>query len=130
MLAMQFHPGQVLTLLNAQQQRVGELTVEGREGDLVLGTFVPGPVFSEMQPLFRAFEKAAEAQALSVVDELDAAIATLHLRLAGPGGAPPVDIHDVQIWSDGGISLRLARDTSIPVNGAAAGGQSARPVQE
>jgi hypothetical protein len=57
--------------------------------------------------VFRAFEEAVNSQALAVVDELDAAIATLGLHLRSPDSPQRLDIHDVQIWSDGGITFRM-----------------------
>ena len=79
--------GQALELLDKQQQSLGRMTLEDREGDLLLGRFAPGPDFPAVEPLFREFEEAANAQALCVVEKLDAAIAALSLSLREAGGA-------------------------------------------
>jgi hypothetical protein len=104
---MQPQAGQVFQLLDAQEQLLGQVRVERTEADLVLGNFVPGPGFPAVQSVFLAFEKAANSQALAVVDELDAAIAALGLHLRSPDSPQRFDIHDVQIWSDGGITFRI-----------------------
>ena len=55
--------------------------MEREEAGLVLGEFIPAPVFASVQSLFREFEAAADQQALNRVEELDGAIAALGLRL-------------------------------------------------
>src|SRR5262249_28344527 len=111
MLIMQLQNGQSLDLIDAQQRLIGHVAVEGNEGELVEGTFVPGPAFADVEPLFRAFEEAANSQALRVVEDLAARLAALGLALRSPD-ARRIDIHDVQIWGDGGISFRLSAPTA------------------
>lgn len=114
---MQLQVGQILELLDARQRPLGKVTLEGREDDLLLGRFTPGPAFASVEPLFRDFEEAANTQALAVVDKLDAAIAALGLRLAATDKADGVDIKDVQIWSDGGVTCRLSHAIHADRNG-------------
>jgi hypothetical protein len=76
-LAMPQGAEKIVDLLDTQQRLIGRMRIERREEDLLVGTFVPGPGFPGVEPLFRAFEEAADLQALHVIDELDAAIAAL-----------------------------------------------------
>ena len=99
-------------LIDAKQRRMGQVTIERNEGDLILGAFAPATAFSAVEALFQDFEEAVEVQALSVVDELDAQIAGLGLHLRFPNGKR-VDIHDVQIYSDGGMSFRLRDEAPV-----------------
>ncbi len=117
MLGMRLRGGQVARLTDGKRRQLGQITVEGRENDLIVGGFVPGSAFPVVERLFRDFEAAVDAQALSVVEQLDAAIAALGLHLCFPDGSQRVDIHDVQIWSDGGISFRLSRRTAASGSG-------------
>ena len=94
-------------LIDAQQREIGQVTIECNKGNLILGKFVPGSDFSAVKDLFQYFEEAVNLQALSVVDELDIEITSLGLRLCSPNGSPPIEIHDVQIWSDGSITFRF-----------------------
>ncbi len=97
----------VLPILDGQQRPVGQLCLERREGDLLVGKFLPGPAFPAVESLFRAFEEAVDSQALGMVDELDASIAALGLHLTSPRDGQRLPIRDVQIWRDGGITCRL-----------------------
>lgn len=104
---MQLHAEQTVHLIDAEGRQIGQIVIERSEDKLVFGKFVPGPAFPAVQHLFRDFEEAADLQALRVVDELDAAIEALGLHLRSPDGPQHVEIHDVQIWSDSGITCRL-----------------------
>jgi hypothetical protein len=104
---MQLHVEQTLDLIDAEGRQVGQMVIERSEDNLVFGKFVPGPAFPAVQHLFREFEEAVDLQALSVVDELDTAITALGLHLRSPDSSQRVEIHDVQIWSDGGITCRV-----------------------
>ena len=104
---MQQYPEQIIDLLDSQQRQIGQMRVESQEDDLLVGTFVPGPAFPRVEQLFRDFEEAVNAQALHVIDDLDAAIAALGLHLCWPDAREPIAIQDVQIWSDGGMTCRL-----------------------
>jgi hypothetical protein len=57
--------------------------------------------------VFRNYEEAVNAQALGVVAELDNQIARLGLRLRAPKDSRFLELHDTQIWSDGGMRCRL-----------------------
>ncbi len=112
-------------LTDRRRRQIGQFTIESRENELIMGRFVPGPAFPAVEQLFRDFEEAANAQALSVVDEFDAKIAALGLCLRSPDGLQRIRIHDVQIWSDGGITCRLARRATAS---ASAGTESVQQV--
>ena len=58
----------------------------------------------------------------------DDAIGRLGLYLRAPAGGSPASIHDVQIWSDGSLSLRLSG--APPTNGSLGLAQSAQPARE
>jgi hypothetical protein len=122
---MQPQAGRTLELLDARQRRIGQLTVEGGEDDLLVGRFVPGPAFPAVERLFRDFEQAVNAQALRVVDQLDADIGALGLQLRPSEGGERLEIHDVQIWSDGGMSCRLG---GVAADGPPESGKAARSV--
>jgi hypothetical protein len=122
---MQPQSGETFQLVDAQQRRLGWMALESNDGGLLSGTFTPGPDYPAVRPLFRAFEEAAELQALSAVDRLDATLASLGLRLCPQGGASPVPVHDVQIWSDGGMTCRVGAPAPVPLNGSPPGSQAA-----
>ncbi len=107
-------------LLDKQQRLLGRLTVDQVERDLLSGTFSAEPAFQEVALLFRAFEEAVDLQALRVVDELDHTIAALGLHLWHPTDNTARPIHDVQIWSDGGMTCRLTDAPPTPANGVTA----------
>ena len=102
--------GSTFELIDAFHRPLGRILVEQRQDSLVVGRFIPGPAFSTIKHLFRRFEQAVNAQALSVVDELDAQIAALGLRLRRPGDVQETEIKDVQIWSDGNITFYLSEN--------------------
>jgi hypothetical protein len=119
----------VFYLVDAQDCPIGEITVENREGNLLLGRFVPGPAYTAVENLFRAFEEAVNSQALKLVDELDVAIAALKLQLGSSDGKERFELSDVQIWSDGGFSCRLANPALLTRNGAVQSTQQAPTVR-
>jgi len=104
---MQLHMKQTVYLVTAEGQKIGQIVIERNEGDLIFGSFIPSSAFSAVQSLFRDFEEAANLQALSVIDELDAAIRTLGLYICLPDDSQHIVIDDVQIWSDGSISFKV-----------------------
>lgn len=113
---MQLQKDAMLHLVDAFYRPVGQIMVEEYENDLISGEFIPGPAFGSMEDLFLSFEEAVEAQAFSMVDELDAQIAVLGLRLYWSSEIPLTEVEDVQIWSDGGITCKLCKE--VPrVNG-------------
>ena len=116
---MELQAGQLLELLDAKQRALGQLTLEDRQGDLLLGSFAPGPDFPAVEPLFREFEEAVNAQALSAADRYEAAIGAIGLRLRAPGSSEQMQIKDVQIWRDCGISCRIDSTISGTLNGNA-----------
>lgn len=123
---MQLHAGRTIDLIDGEGQQVGQIVIERSEDDLVFGKFMPGPAFPAVQHLFREFEEAVDLQALSVVDELDAAIAALGLHLRSPDSLQRAEIRDVQIWSDGGITCRVGSPNMSTVEREL---QSRQPIQ-
>lgn len=110
---MQLRAKENLVLIDAKQQSLGEVAVEGSEKGLVIGEFIPNPAFTAVERLFLNYEEAVNLQSLAVVDELDDEIARLGLHVLLPEGQR-VEVRDVQIWSDGGIAFRpLGQDQSI-----------------
>jgi hypothetical protein len=108
---MQLQIGQVVHLVDRQDQQMGQIEIERREENLIFGRFVPGPAFSTVQSLFQEFEEAVNLQALSVIDGLDSAIAALGLHLHTLSDSQRIEAHDVQIWSDGSITCRVGSAT-------------------
>lgn len=98
-----------LSLLDARQRPIGQIMLERCQDDMIFGQFVPGKAFATVEQLFQEFEEAVDAQALSIVDQLDAEIAALGLCLRF--GTQVTKIKDVQIWSDGGITFQLLGTT-------------------
>jgi hypothetical protein len=123
-LTMQPKPIQTFKLVDAQRHNLGEVTLESYEDGLLTGTFAPGPEYPGVEPLFRAFEEAADAQALSAVDRIGSKIAALDLQLCPQDGTLPVAVDDVQIWSDGGMSCRLKVSAKLPLNGSRPGNEA------
>jgi hypothetical protein len=109
---MQLRAEQIVDLVDAEQRHIGQMRIERQEDDLIFGTFIPGPAFHTVEPLFREFEEAADVQALHVIDELDTAIAALGLRLRCLNILEPIEIRDVQIWSNGSITCRLSSQSA------------------
>ena len=116
-----------LFLLDKQQRSLGRLTIDQENDDLLSGTFTPEAAFADVAPLFHSFEVAVDLQALSVVDELDRSIAALGLHLSRPDHPEVIPIHDVQIWSDGGMTCRLTPAVAGAANGASARRFASRP---
>jgi hypothetical protein len=118
--------GQTLNMVDPDGRVVGRITLEEQEGDLLCGRFQPEVAFATAAPLFQAFEKAVNAQALSVVDELDRGIDALGFAVTLAGSAQALPIKDLQIWSDGGVSCRLVDSKQNSLNGAASGRKSSQ----
>lgn len=108
---MQLQSAQVVQLIDQQGHAIGQIEIERREENLIFGRFTPDSAFSTVQHLFQKFEEAVDTQALSVVDELDTAIAALGLNVRTPEGSQCIEAHDVQIWSDGSITCRVGGTT-------------------
>ncbi len=117
MLGMRLRGGQVARLTDRKRREIGQITIESRENDLIVGKFCPGSAFPAVKQLFRDFEAAVDTQALSVVDELDAASAALGLHLRFSDGAQRINSQDVQIWSDGAITFRLSGRAAASASG-------------
>lgn len=107
----------VRELVDAKGRSLGNVSVDRRQCDLLIARFVPGCDFPAVESLFKQFEEAAEAKALSAVDRLDKAIGALRLELSGPEGESSVPVSAVQIWSDGQMSCRVLPSASQDRNG-------------
>lgn len=114
---MSRYVGHSVELMDTKRQQLGQMRIERQEDDLLSGTFIPGPSFSNVEPLFHEFEAAVEVQALHVIETLDVAIAALGLHLQWPEAREPIAVQDIQIWSDGRITCRLCEQ---PVTAAKA----------
>jgi len=114
---MQLSVEQVVQLVDQQGRQIGQIEIERTEENLIFGRFITGPAFSSVQPLFQEFEEAVDAQALSVVDELDAAISALGLHVHTLDNSLRIEAHDVQIWSDQSITFRVSSATVSAENG-------------
>ena len=113
---MQLDVGQALLLVDRHRAPLGRITLDQHDKDLLAGRFEPEAGFAAVESLFRRFEQAANAQSLSVIDQLDQAIAALGLQLSLPGQTTALPIHDVQVWIDGSMSCRLCDSSTTPLN--------------
>ena len=127
---MELQVEQVVQLVDRQGQQLGQIEIERREENLIFGRFIPALAFSTVQPLFAEFEDAVNLQALSVIDELDTALAALGLHLQTPGDLQRIEAHDVQIWSDGSITCRVGNAALSAKDKALESRQSVRAVEE
>jgi hypothetical protein len=105
-ITMLLRPEQPLTLWDAHEQCLGRVVIDRIEGNLVFGQFRPEPNYARVQSLFADYIEAANEQLLSIVGELDEAIAALRLHLRAADGSDLPAIHDVQIGA-GRITFRL-----------------------
>jgi hypothetical protein len=103
---MPLQPQQAVSLWDGRNRELGRVIIDRIDGDLVFGRFTPGPHYPEVERLFAEYIEAANEQVLSIVGELDEAIAALGLHLRSPGKADLPAIHDVQIGA-GGINFRI-----------------------
>ena len=114
---MSRYVGHSVDLMDTEQRQLGHMRIERQEEDLLYGTFVPGPAFPNVEQLFHEFEVAVEAQALHIIETLDAAIAALGLHLQWPDTRGLITIQDIQIWSDGTITCRLCEQPVASAKG-------------
>jgi hypothetical protein len=126
---MEMNGEKTLHLIDAEQRQLGQITIECMDEDLVLGTFAPGPDFPKVEDLFHNFEEAVNLQVLSIVDELDAQIGALGLRLCPSEESEPIRVYDVQIWSDGNVTCRLRDDVPLPTDGVQASTEPTHAVE-
>lgn len=111
---MQLCAEHIVELVDADQQQLGHMQIVRQEGALLVGTFQPGAAFRRVAQLFRDFEAAVDVQALHAIETLDTTIAALGLHLRDPVTLESIAIMDVQIWSDGGMTCRLGRESLAP----------------
>jgi hypothetical protein len=97
---------QHLQLADRQGHDIGNVVIDRIQGNLVFAHFRPGPDYARVGPLFAEYVEAANEQLLSVVGELDAAIAALGLHLRAANGSDWPAIQDVQI-GDGIATFRI-----------------------
>ena len=94
------------TLRTASGLCLGWFVTEELDGEYARGTFTPGPDFPAVEPLFREFEELVNDQVLSLTDRAMAAIDRLGITAVSPVGRA-VEVHDVQLYSDGVASYRV-----------------------
>jgi hypothetical protein len=114
-------PAEVVRLTDAAGRDFGSVAVESMADGLILGTFTPGPDYPAVEPRFAYFAEVADTNSLSFLDEAEAGIAALGVRLRVADEADPVAVSDVQIFPDGGFSCRLP-PTPADRNGPPAAG--------
>lgn len=85
--------------------RLGRVEVESITDGLILGEFTPGPDYPEVVHHFRYFEELVDGCVLSLTDQAIAVIDGLGVLIELPTGS--YQVHDTQIYSDGGFSCRL-----------------------
>jgi hypothetical protein len=127
---MQVRTAQIVDLVDARQRQIGKIRIERQEEDLIFGTFFPGPAFSSVEQLFREFEEAADVQALHVIDDLDTTIAALGLHLRCLEVMEPIQIRDVQIWSNGSITCRFCSQSASPTDAKLQSASSRHSMKE
>lgn len=104
MLTVGQNANPTIELVDRDGTCLGQVRIESQEGTSLQGEFLPTSEFAKVAPLFHEFEDAVTSQALSILDRLDAKIAELGLHLRIAEASYPA--HDVQIYRDGGVSLR------------------------
>ncbi len=97
---------QTVTLTDSAGRELGSFAIDRVDGELVLGTFTPGPDYQTVRDIFDGFAEAVECAALSVVDQFDRQIAALGIRVIV--GTHTLPTRDVQIYPDGAASFRVA----------------------
>jgi hypothetical protein len=103
--------GHTVPLTDGRGRDIGRVIVERVDDDLIEGAFEPGADFGAVRQLFLDFEEAVNLQALGAADRLGGEIDALRFRLGVEGQSESIDVFDVQIWSEGGISCRLRSRT-------------------
>jgi hypothetical protein len=71
--------GDILELLDREQQMLGKLVVEKVTDTRAYGDFDPTPAFANLAPLFEELVKAANETRFTDVDEIDLKVATVGL---------------------------------------------------
>ena len=94
------------TLRTASGLCIGWFVAEERDGEYIRGTFTPGPDFPAVETLFHEFEELVNDQVLSLTDRAMAEIDRLGITVVSPVGRT-VEVHDVQLYSDGVGSYRV-----------------------
>ena len=92
------------TMTDKVGRNLGTFEVESVKDDLFLGQFKQGPDFGVIEPLVLEFEELVNGFVLSFVDEVAAKIEAFGIRFED--GTP---LRDIQIYSDGAASCRVAR---------------------
>jgi len=98
-------------------RRLGTFVIDEQRDRLLLGAVIRGPDYPSVEPLFLEFEEIANDQILSLLDSAQEPIEKLGIRLSSADGARQWPVHDVQIWSDGGMSCRLTEGPRPPDGG-------------
>ena len=99
----------VLGVSDSVGRDLGTVEVESIADGLVIGEFTPGSDYSQVEAVFCAFADMVEAFSLHHIDRATADIENVGVTIRAHPARPPVAVHDVQIYSDGGFSCRLPR---------------------
>ena len=93
----QFVTGQTYRLFDRSNQHVGDVRLETCQGGSWDGSFQEGPAFPAHKALFDEHLQLVNDQVFSLVDDVEARIDALGLRLETPEGLRMLPIVDVQI---------------------------------
>jgi len=107
-----------ILLVGSTLDLIAHVEIERVEGDLLSGCLFPGPDFTKVAPLFKAWEDAVENQCLPLVDELDQRIGQLGLAITLPELTTRYDLFDFQVWNDNRFTCRLVHGSLGPVKNA------------
>jgi hypothetical protein len=88
-------------------RELGTVAIESVQNGLVAGEFAPGPDYAEVEPAFRALADMVDQNSFHFIDEVMGVIAQLGVTIRADPSRPPIRVHDVQIYPDGGFSCRL-----------------------
>ncbi len=94
-------------LVDAQERMLALIEIESMKGDVYCGQIIKNSFATEIQTIFDEFDEIVNGQMFSFLDEIEAKIHSLDLRVVEHLGYPPIPVNDLQISTDGGISFRV-----------------------
>ena len=110
------HP---FSLFDCQHRHLGSVVPDREDGSWYSGPFDPLPAFASVAPLLHEWMDSVNQQLFTHVDELDARIAQLGLRLVSDRGEVLPGVESIQIGA-GRLSFRLEKThSSNSFNGTA-----------
>ncbi len=83
---------------------LGRIVVEAVRDGWLLGEFIPGHDYAEVEPAFRSLAEMVETFSLHHTDEAMQVIDDLGLTLRADPQLPPARVGNVQIDSEGGFA--------------------------